>query len=151
MKMNKLITSIAVCLLAVYAASGQMDSLTVTHSLITTNSATDTYVLRGEIEGVYVDVAATKTNVILITSEEQTIFSATVSADKYYPIAAPLYGTTGSALTESYSIWDNITNSVGTNPLYGKIAVAGDVTIRAAGAADTTGTNAVSVTVIWKK
>jgi hypothetical protein len=45
----------------------------------------------------------------------------------YYPRYATV-GSTASALTDSYSIWNNITNSVGTNPLYTPISIIDEVT-----------------------
>ena len=148
--MKKLSLALIV-MLAAGAVSAQMSDWEQTASLVTTNSDSWSQFIRGTLEGVHVNVAAKKTNVVLITSEDdQTLFSATVSADAFYPILVPAYGTTGSALTESYSIWNNITNSVGTNPIYTKLPVASKVTMRVAGAADTTGTNSVTVRLIWK-
>lgn len=149
--MKKSLLFVAAMLVGAACFAQQVDRWSQTYSLVTTNSATSSQVLYGEIEAVWVDVAETKTNVILITDSYGTIFSETVSSDALKPIRFPVYGATGSALTESYSIWNNITNSVGTNPLYGKRPVAGKVTMRAAGAADTTGTNSVTITVFWKK
>lgn len=147
----KKIALIAALILAAGACFAGMETFDRTASLITTNSESWSQVIRGEVYGVYVDVTATKTNVVLITSDDgQTLFSANVSADAFYPILGAAYGTTGSALTESYSIWNNITNSVGTNPVYTHIPVAGKVTMRVAGAADTTGTNSVTVKLLWK-
>jgi hypothetical protein len=151
MKMKKTLAILAVALLASGAFGQMVDRMARTFNLVTTNSDSASQVIYGQIEAVWVDVAATKTNVVLITDDYGTIYSETVAADALKPIRVPLYGSTGTALTESYSIWNNITNSVGTNPIYGPRPVAGKVTIRAAGAADTTGTNAVSVILFWKK
>lgn len=149
--MKKTLSILIACLALAGVARAAMDNFSVSYSLVTTNSDTSTQFCRGELEGVYVNVTATKTNVVLITMDGQTLFSKTCSDDGYYPIRVPVYGTTASALTDSYSIWNNITNSVGTNPIYGKMPLAGEVTIRAAGAADTTGTNAVAVKLMFSK
>jgi hypothetical protein len=107
--------------------------------------------LRGELEGVYVDVADNKTNVVLVSAPEGTLFTKTVSSDAFYPIRVPLYDTSGVALTEThYFHGDNLTNSY-TVALIGKMPLADVVTIRAAGAANTTGTNSVTIKVIYNK
>lgn len=148
--MKKFLIALAI-LASVGMAQAQMMDWEQTATLITTNSASYSRFVRGEVVGVHVDVASTKTNVILITSEDnQTLFSATVAADAFYPILGAAYGTTGSALTDSYSIWNNITNSTGSNVIYTKIPCASKVTMRMAGAADTTGTNSVTVRLIYK-
>lgn len=144
--MKKFIASLA--LVGLCATSyGEMNDLPVTFSLITTNSDSETYVVRGGIEAVLVDVAATKTNVILITDAVgATVFSATVAADAVYPIRVPVYGTTASALT---FVGGGATNDT-VNSWYGVYPSAGALTIRAAGAANTTGTNSVTVKVIYR-
>lgn len=129
-------------------AQAGMNDITVSYTLITTNSDSDTYVLRGELEGVYVDVAATKTNAVLITDEYgATLFNAAVSSDLFYPIRVPLYGTTGSLIT---FIGGGATNDT-ANTWYGKYPMAGAVTIRIAGHGASTGTNAVSATLIYNQ
>jgi len=142
--MKKILSAI-VALFAAFSLSAraEMDDVSVSATLVTTNSQSWTYVLRGEIQGVYVDVAAGKTNAVLITSGEQTIFNANVASDSYFPLLAPAFSTTGVALTEIIS--------GSTNAVLKPIAVAGPVTIRLAGAANTTGTNAVSAKIIIKK
>lgn len=144
--MKKLSIALIV-LLAAGAVSAQMSDWEQTASLITTNSDSWSQFIRGTLEGVHVNVAAKKTNVVLITSEDdQTLFSATVSADAFYPILVPAYGTTGSALT---FVGGGATNDT-ANTWYTKMPVASKVTMRVAGAANTTGTNSVTVRLIWK-
>jgi len=140
-------TIIVLALLAAVSSLAQapVDTFSKTFSLITTNSSSGSQVIRGNIEAVYVDVAATKTNTILVSDSLGTIFSESVSSDALKPIAIPLYGTTGSALT-----FVGGTNNT-ANAWYTKRVAAGEVTIRAAGAADTTGTNSVTVTVIYSQ
>lgn len=136
-----------IVLLAAWEAHAQMSDWEQTASLITTNSESWSQFIRGTLEGVHVNVAATKTNVVLITSEDdQTLFSLTASADGFYPILVPAYGTTGSALT---FVGGGATNDT-ANTWYTKMPVASKVTMRVAGAADTTGTNSVTVRLIWK-
>lgn len=135
--MKKFLASVIFAALAGVASAGTGDR-PVTFSLVTTNSDTETYVVRGQIEAVLVDVAATKTNVILITDQVgATIFSATVSADAVYPILVPTYSTTA------------VQNYAGTNAVLSRYPASGAITIRAAGAANTTGTNSVTVNLIY--
>ena len=146
--MKKLIAMLALAVLAFSANAQMVDDWECTTSLITTNSASWSQVIRGELLGVHVNGAATKTNVVLITSaDDQTLFSADVSADAFYNILGASYGTTGSALT---FVGGGATNDT-ANTWYTRIPVASKVTMRVAGAADTTGTNAVTLRLIWKK
>ena len=134
-----------------YCGYAEVDDFSRTWSLITTNSDTATQICRGLLEGVEVDGAATKTNVILVTYAGQTLYSQTVTGDTNVSIRVPVVGATAAALANTYSVWNGVTNSTGTNPLYDKFPLAGAVTIRAAGAADTTGTNSVTVKVKFSK
>jgi hypothetical protein len=144
--MKKWLSILAVGLaLAGIAQAQLMDDVEKTYSLITTNSDSDTYVLRGDVEGVWIDVAATKTNTILISDAMGTIFGKDVSVDAFYPIRVPMYSTAGAALT-----FVGGTNNT-ANVVYGKRPMADEVTIRAAGAADTTGTNSVTIKLIYRK
>lgn len=127
-----------------FSAHAQMDNITLTYSLVSTNSDSDTYTVRGLLEGVYVDVAALKTNTILITTTEGTLFSKDVSTDAFFPIRIPMYSTQGAAL---YS--GAYTN--GLAPLYGQWPIAGPVTLRAAGTAAAGETNSVTMKLIFRK
>lgn len=145
--MKKLFAILALVSLCGIAQAG-MNDISVSYTLITTNSDSDTYTLRGELEGVYVNVAATKTNAVLITDEfGSTLFNAAISTDGFYPIRVPLYGTTGALIT---FIGGGATNDT-ANTWYGKYPMAGEVTIRIAGHGASTGTNAVSATLIYNQ
>lgn len=127
-------------------ALGQMDNVTRTYVQVATNSNSETSVLRGWLEGVYVDVAALKTNTVLITTTEGTLFSKDISTDGFFPIRTPMYGTTGLALLNGA-----FTN--GLAPLYGKWPIAGPVTIRAAHGPGTAAetTNSITIKLIYSK
>ena len=137
------------CILALVACAGvviaAMDDFSVSYSLITTNSDTRTQFCRGELEGVYVDVVSLKTNVVLITMDGQTLFSKDVGADAFYPIRVPMYSTAGAALTFVAG-----TNNT-ANVVYGKMPLNGEVTIRSAGDAGITGTNATTIKLMFSK
>jgi hypothetical protein len=125
-------------------AFAQMDNITKTWVQVGTNSNSDTYTVRGLVEGVWVDVAANVTNAVTITCDEGTIFSKSVTADGFYPIRVPMYSTAGAALYAGA-----YTN--GLVPVYGQMPLATPVTIRAAHAAGTTTTNSITVKFIFKK
>lgn len=125
------------------AAFGEMDEFAKTWSLITTNSDTASQVCRGDVEAVWVDIVALTTNTVLITDEHGTIFSKDVTADSLLPLRFPTYGSTGTALSEA--------NSAATNAVVGKRPVNSKVTIRSAYQANTTGTNAVTIKLIFSK
>jgi len=68
-------------------------------SVIGTATGSVSYVLRGELEGIYVDIAAGSTQTVTVASDEQTLFTKSVTADAWYPVLYAAYGSTGSALT----------------------------------------------------
>jgi len=137
----KRITLLTVALIAFAGiANAAMDNISKTFSLITTNSDSVTYVVRGELESVWVDNAASKTSVVTVVTDEGTMFNVTSTGDANYPIVTPAFTTTGGNASNATQFVE-----------WSKIAVAGDLTIRCAGAADTTETNATTVKVIWKK
>lgn len=110
------------------------------YSLVTTNSDTKTFALHGSVESIYIDNAASKTSVVLITSSEGTVFSLTSTADALYPLNAPTFTSLGANAS-------NATQFVAWKPPF----VSGDLTVRVAGAADTTGTNSTTVKVIFRR
>lgn len=104
-------------------------------SLVTTNSDSSVYVVRGLLESVHIDNAASKTSVVLVTTSQGTVFSLTSTADGLYYPRVPAHTTTGGNASNSTQFvqWE-------------KIALSGAATVRVAGAADTTGTNSTTVT-----
>jgi hypothetical protein len=128
--MKKVLVMLAVAVIAssVYAGWVQ-ETFTVTPN--GTNSATGSCIVRGKLDSIRLAITTGKTgDVSFATSAGQTIFTKTgFSGDTtvYYPRYATV-GSTASALTDSYSIWNNITNSVGTNPLYTPISIIDEVT-----------------------
>ena len=151
--MKKLICIAAVLAMCV-SAFGEMDNFELSTSLITTNSASKTQFIRGTLEGFEVDCAAGKTNVFLVTygPTGAVLLSRTNSTDAAYSVVFPTYNASGVGYTETISVWNNITNSTAAGTaLLTKMALAGEVTIRINGAADTVGTNAVSCNLLFSK
>lgn len=146
--MKKLILTVlvAVAILSpvfVEEASATMDDRDFTVSVIGTATGTVSYVLRGELEGIYIDIAAGSTQTVTLASSEQTLFTkAGVASDVWYSLRYPQYGSTGSALESTGAT---------TNTVYGKAPLAGDITLTVIGAAGTTATNSTTVTAIYLK
>lgn len=124
-----------------------------------TNSAT--YVVRGEIESIYVDVGTATTGTLTIADSYGTIFTKSVSSDaQYFPRVAG-QTTAGTALTMTTLGSDSggATSNTFTSASGGiggcqKIAVAGDVTatiVQTKTGGGDTYTNAYVVTLIVNK
>jgi len=111
-----------------------------------------TYVIRGEIEAVYIDVdtATTRTNMVYVTDPfGVVIFSnATLTADaKYYPRKQ---GQTTAGAALSWTEAGTQTNTVTTTYFAERFAVAGEVTATYVNVGtSTTQTNGADVTVIY--
>jgi hypothetical protein len=105
-----------------------------------TNS--QTLVLRGLLEGVNIDVgtATTRTQTVTVASAQQTLFTKAVTADGWFPLQYPQYGSTGAALSLD-----------ATNSWYGKAPMAGDITVTIVGGNAANVTNTTTVTLIYSK
>jgi hypothetical protein len=138
---------VAILLLAVGIVYAAMDDVSFTTSALTTGTAqTNTFVMRGHLERVYVSATAwaSGTNTVAITSDGQTIFTKAVTANTaYYPQIAQ-QGTTGSAIT-----FVGGTNDT-ANPWYSKIPVGGTVTVVQTHTG-TTSTNTYTTKLLWSK
>ena len=151
-----------------------MEAQDYNFTIVATAAYTNSYILRGEIKAVEIDVAASSTQTVVITSGQATIFTKTCTADARYDLLYPAYGSSASALTESgggaltstittntvisYDGATATTNTVLTykpaasasaTPVYTPTAVAGAVKVVATGEASQTATNALKVTVIF--
>jgi hypothetical protein len=151
--MKKLLTLAAIVLCASYALAG-VDS--VAYSLTQTRHLTNsvTYVLRGHIESIYVDIAANTTNTILVTDSYGTILTKSgITADARYNPREQAQTTAGAAST-----WTELgndasgatTNAVTTGKFGERIAVAGPVTVALFSPAAIT-TNDATVTILYTK
>lgn len=126
---------IAVALLAaVFSVKAEMDSAKFTLSTVTTNVGSKAFVIRGQIEGIYVDVTAGKTQTVAVATAQDTFLSASITSDTmYYPVQV-----------------GNNDSGAATNAFV-RFPAAGDVTVTVTPAANTTGTNTTEVTVIYSK
>lgn len=159
--MNKFLTilgcAVIGCVLVALPAKARMDDAvysiqTIGNGASSTNSAT--YVLRGTIEHIYIDVPSLSTGAVTVASEHETIFSKTgIAADACYTPrkAAQTYAGASHTWTE---LGTNSTGAVGMTITQNaldmeKYAVAGDVTVTVVGAS--TGTVTYGVTVVYSK
>lgn len=148
--MKKILAILAILTFA-GIASAQMDKAVLSATLVkgtgSTSTGTLTQVIRGNVEAVAVDIVANTTNIVTITDDYGTIFSKTCTADALYPLRYASYGSTAAALT-----WDaGVTNGITYNPIYVQRPMAGPVVIKAAGDNGALTTNAISVTLIYRK
>jgi hypothetical protein len=95
-----------------------------------TNSAS--YVLRGVLHGVYVNAPANSTGAVTVATENETLFSRSITADGMYRPRVSTHTTAGAAATfNTYSA----TNTAGgataaeAQTWYDKPAMAGPVTV----------------------
>jgi len=102
-------------------------------------------VLRGELYAIHFDVAASSTQTITVATARQLIFKKDVTADGIYYPMVPLCATNGNAIT-----FVGGTNDT-ANAFYGKIPLAGKVTVTVLGGNAVTSTNANTTTLIYNK
>ena len=144
--MKKFVILVLVAMVGL-SAYAQMDTRDFSASLVTTNVGTQSFTLRGEVEGINVVIPAGKTCTVAIATSQQTLFSKadmTAASDGFFAVRIPTHTTAGVAITA-------VDNGSNTNSLYGKAAAAGSVTATFTPAAATTGTNTYTATVIYKK
>lgn len=148
--MKKIATILAVLALCAIAAPAAMED--VKYSLTLTKQQTNsvTYVLRGYVESVYVDVEDNTTNTIVITSDQGTVFSKSgiTSDTQFFPRAAN-QTTGGAAFT--YTMTGQLETTTVTSAQSGPIAVAGAVKVSGYQTPGSLTTNAVTVTIIYSK
>lgn len=132
--MKKALTCVAILAAVCGISSAGMNDRDFAVSVIGTATGTVTYVLRGELYGMYVDIAAGSTQSVVVASAEQTLLNiSAATADAWYPLRYQQKGSTGS----------NITNEYGAAPM------AGAITLTVTGASGQTATNATTVTVVY--
>lgn len=152
--MKKMLSVIFALLVAFsIPALAEMDNVTASASTITTAGFTNSYIVRGEVEGVIVEIPTAKTATVTIaTASGVTLYTGTAltsATDGYVPIRYQAKGSTGTGLT--WITADASIAGAATNAIYGKIGIAESVTFTVNPAANTTGTNTYSVKLIVNK
>jgi hypothetical protein len=144
--------ALAVTAFMATTVSAQIADTDFAVSLVGTNTAAKTYVIRGELEGVYVDVPANATNTVVITSKQGTLLSkASIAADVWYLPRLATHTTAGAAAT--FNVYSS-TNSLTANAQtwYSKAAMAGPITVTVTGEnAGLTNSTTTTVTLIYRK
>jgi len=145
--MKKLIYALLIALIALPAFAQVMDNREYSTTIVTVATNTQTYVLRGELQAVYLDWPANKTADVSIATAEGVIFAKTaVAADAvFYPLIPAVKAADGAAAT-----FVGGTNDT-ANAWYVKPVMAGPVTVTVKGAANTTGTNTFNTRLIYNR
>ena len=144
---NTGLIALAVSAFIATTASAQMADTDFAVSLVGTNTAAKTYVIRGELESIYVDVPASATNTVVVTSEQGTLFSKSgIAADAWYLPRVATHTTAGADAT-----FVGGTNDT-ANVWYSKAAMAGPITVTVTGEnAALTNATTTTVTLIYRK
>jgi hypothetical protein len=127
--MKKILISLSALAIGVSTGMAAMDDVSFTVNPGTAKAATNTFVMRGFLEGVEISTVApvtTCTNAVVITYADQTMFSKSTTGDVSNAIsAAPM------RVMDNYAGADLIyeTTAGTTNTVYGKWAVAGTVKV----------------------
>ncbi len=135
---------VAAVLASVGIATATMEAQDYNFTIVAANAYTNSYILRGEVKAVEIDVAAGSTQAVVITSGQVTLFTKTCTADARYPVLYQASTSAGVALT-----YVGADSPTGTNTLYTPGVVAGAVKVVATGDANQAVTNALKVTVIY--
>ena len=141
--MKQIGTLLAAFVMLAGVGLADMDSKDYNIAVIGNTTGSASYVVRGELEGVYVNVpAGTMTGTVTVATAHETLFTRAITADGMYRPRVSTHTTAGAAAT-----FVGGTNNV-ANPWYSKAAMAGIVTVTVA--QDGPGTNWV-VTLLYKK
>jgi hypothetical protein len=143
MKYGKCIGILAAVLACASIVFASMEAQDYNFTVVAANAYTNSYILRGEVKAVEIDVAAGSTQAVVITSGQATLFTKTCTADARYDLLYPAYSSAGAALTDAGTTITNVIRTVG--------AVAGAVKVVATGDAGQTATNALKVTLIYEE
>jgi hypothetical protein len=150
--MKKIVCILIASLLSV-SAFAAMDDVTSSGTTVTTAGFTNSYIVRGEIEGVIVTIPSAKTaTVSIVTASGVTLYTGTAltsATDGYVPLRYPAQGSTGSTLTWLTS--QAAAANAATNIIYDTIGIAELVTFAVNPAANTTETNTYSVKLVVNK
>jgi len=152
--MKKIAILIALVLAAISVpAHAQMDDVPYSLTSITTNQASAAYIVRGEIEGVIVEMPTGKTGTVsIVTASGVTLYTGTAltsATDGYVALRYPAQSSAGANLTTITA--QAAAANAATNIVYTKIGVAELVTATITPAANTTGTNTYSVKLVVNK
>ena len=128
-----LLASVVLIPALVVLAAGR--STAYTNTVVATGASTNTYVIRGEIDSVYVDFTAGCTGTVSVTDAYGTIFTnSAIAADTQYFPSRERQTTAGAG---------------GTTTNYTRYVAAGEVSVVVVGEVAAGVTNSYTVTVIY--
>jgi hypothetical protein len=139
------------------SALGGMDNVPFgSGTTIAASTSTVSYVIRGELEGIHIDVgtATTRTQTVTVASEQMTLFTKACTADAMYLPRYAMHGNTGSAITFNTYSATNMAAGVTAaqaQTWYGKAPLAGKITVTVVGNNGASKTNTTAVTLIVNK
>jgi hypothetical protein len=147
--MRKMIGAMmAVMLLACVSAQAGMEDREFSATVVGATTSTVTYVLRGTLEAVLVDVTAPATSTVTVASQELTLFTKSgIAADSTYMPRATTHTTAGAAI--SYYT-GNATNWTSMSQ-YESQPMAGPITVTLVGQNGTSVTNNTKVTLLYRQ
>jgi hypothetical protein len=146
--MRKMIGMMAVMLLAGVSARAGMEDREFSATVVGATTSTVTYVLRGTLEAVQVDVTAPATSTVTVASQELTLFTKSgIAADATYLPRAVTHTTAGTAITYYTG---NETNWTSTAH-YEAQPMAGAITVTLVGQNAASVTNNTKVTLLYKQ
>jgi hypothetical protein len=135
-------------------AFGEMDDKLYNLTVVSNASTTGSYVLRGTLRAVHIDVTAPATSTVAVTSEDgRTLFSkAGIAADAVYLPVAALHTTAGAAATfnSNWSTNDGVT-STEAQAWYGAQPMAEKITVTLTGQNTAIVTNNTKVRLVYDK
>lgn len=144
--MKKVLAGLVAFLATSVALFANMENREFSCTVIGAQTNAVTYVLRGELEAIKVDVTAPSTGTVTVTSEQLTLFSkASIAADATFLPRAAVHTTAGVAAT-----FVGGTNNV-ANAWYDNQPMAGSVTVTLIGENGASVTNNTKVTLIYKQ
>ena len=143
--MKKAFVFLSLMVIAVCSAVAEMDSKVYTLQAIANAASSQNIVIRGELEAIKVDCVGVSTGTVAVSTAELTAFSkAAIVADATFLPRIATHTTAGALATFVAGTNDT------ANTFYGKIPMAGVVTVTYTGASVGT-TNNVLVTLIYSK
>jgi hypothetical protein len=144
--MKKALTGLVAFMATSVALFASMQDREFSCTVVGAGTNAVTYVLRGELEAIKVDVTAPSTSTVTVASDQLTLFSkASIAADATFLPRAAIQTTAGVAAT-----FVGGTNNA-ANAWYDKQPMAGSVTVTLVGENAASVTNNTKVTLIYKQ
>jgi hypothetical protein len=142
--MNRILSIVAMLLAFAASSFAAMDDRPYNISVVGLGTNDATFVLRGELRGVAIDVPTGATGTVTVATGNETVFTkSAIAADAiYHPVIAQ-HTTAGAAAT-----FIGGTNNA-ANAWYAPPTMAGPVTVTIVG--ESTGTNSYVVKLIYDK